>query len=206
MHQEKEKGKLNFVKVKGSCTACVVGLDGRRIEAANLGDSGFLVLRRSVSTVAGGSGGSGFSVVAASTPQLHFFNCPWQLSVDGQDKPQDAEVISVDVAPGDLLVLATDGLFDNLHLDEIVQVLDEQLAHDGAANEWTASAAEEDLQATVKMLSEVMARAAQRMARSTTAFTPFAVALTEEGEPSMGGKMDDITVLCSYVCSDDGDL
>jgi len=51
----------------------------------------------------------------------------------------------------------------------------------------------------------IVAKAAQRMARSTTASTPFAVALTEEGEPSIGGKMDDITVLCGFVCADASD-
>ena len=55
--------------------------------------------------------------------QQHFFNAPYQLAVVPpkmlkrgaiMDKPTDAEVVSMTVESGDIVLLATDGLFDNL--------------------------------------------------------------------------------------------
>ena len=54
----------------GSCTACVVALDrtGQTLHTANLGDSGFLLIRKG-------------KVVHRSEEQQHYFNTPFQLSV-----------------------------------------------------------------------------------------------------------------------------
>jgi len=54
----------------GSSTACVVVLDrtSRRLFAANLGDSGFVVVRAGV-------------VVHRSNEQQHYFNTPYQLAI-----------------------------------------------------------------------------------------------------------------------------
>lgn len=54
----------------GSSTACIVILDrqSHRLHTANLGDSGFLVVR-------------GGEVVHRSDEQQHYFNTPFQLSI-----------------------------------------------------------------------------------------------------------------------------
>lgn len=54
----------------GSSTACIVVLDRRshRLHTCNLGDSGFLVVRRG-------------EVVHRSDEQQHYFNTPFQLSI-----------------------------------------------------------------------------------------------------------------------------
>lgn len=60
----------------GSSTACIVVLDRQqhRLHTANLGDSGFLVVR-------------GGEVVHRSDEQQHYFNTPFQLSI----APPEAE-------------------------------------------------------------------------------------------------------------------
>lgn len=60
----------------GSSTACIVVLDrsSHRLHTANLGDSGFLVVR-------------GGEVVHRSDEQQHYFNTPFQLSI----APPEAE-------------------------------------------------------------------------------------------------------------------
>ena len=69
------------VPLQGSCTACIVMLDGATLRAANLGDSGFLVLRNN-------------QIVFRSPSQQHQFNFPYQLGGPGSkgDSPQAAEV------------------------------------------------------------------------------------------------------------------
>ncbi|NXU56177.1 PPTC7 phosphatase, partial [Turnix velox] len=66
----------NKVPLLGSSTACIVVLDrtSRRLHTANLGDSGFLVVR-------------GGEVVHRSDEQQHYFNTPFQLSI----APPEAE-------------------------------------------------------------------------------------------------------------------
>lgn len=69
-------GKLKHLCLKqafmsaGSSTACIVVLDrqSHQLHTANLGDSGFLVVR-------------GGEVVHRSDEQQHYFNTPFQLSI-----------------------------------------------------------------------------------------------------------------------------
>uniref|UniRef100_A0A8C7U7J4 Protein phosphatase n=1 Tax=Oncorhynchus mykiss TaxID=8022 RepID=A0A8C7U7J4_ONCMY len=66
----------NKVPLLGSSTACIVVLDrqSHRLHTANLGDSGFLVVREG-------------EVVHRSDEQQHYFNTPFQLSI----APPEAE-------------------------------------------------------------------------------------------------------------------
>ena len=40
-----------------------------------------------------------------------------------EDAPEDSDIYHVRVREGDLLLLATDGVFDNLFLDEIIAIV-----------------------------------------------------------------------------------
>ncbi|XP_035302927.1 protein phosphatase PTC7 homolog isoform X2 [Cricetulus griseus] len=110
----------NKVPLLGSSTACIVVLDrsSHRLHTANLGDSGFLVVR-------------GGEVVHRSDEQQHYFNTPFQLSIappeaEGvilSDSPDAADSTSFDVQLGDIILTATDGLFDNMPDYMILQEL-----------------------------------------------------------------------------------
>merc|ERR1712100_924081 len=50
----------------GTCTACIVCLDGEELKAINVGDSGFSVFRRSEA--------DSWAVYFQTTEQVHFFN------------------------------------------------------------------------------------------------------------------------------------
>ena len=67
--------------VQGSCTACILMLEGAKLHAANLGDSGFMVIRKN-------------RIVFKSPQQQHQFNFPYQLGGEGtlSDTPAHAEV------------------------------------------------------------------------------------------------------------------
>ena len=55
---------------------------------------------------------------AALQAQQHSFNCPYQLASPTKwpeaDKPEDADMYEVELLPGDIVVLGSDGLFDNM--------------------------------------------------------------------------------------------
>lgn len=166
-----EKGHSQTT-VRGSCTACVVGINGSTLSATNLGDSGFLVLRAG-------------AVVFQTPQQQHSFNFPYQIgSKDSMsDPPSAAQRFSVDVLPGDIIVLGTDGLWDNCFNEEVVSVIN------------YCSQGSMDAPKT----AQVLAHYARHRAADTKFASPFAYSAFQNGLSYLGGKMDDITVLVAFV-------
>lgn len=104
----------------GSSTACVVLLnkENSTLYTANIGDSGFMVVRRG-------------RVIRRSEEQQHYFNTPFQLSLPPpgyqqdvlSDRPDAAITDNFQVEDGDVILVATDGVFDNLPQNLIVNEL-----------------------------------------------------------------------------------
>ncbi|KAG2496235.1 hypothetical protein HYH03_005833 [Edaphochlamys debaryana] len=168
--------------VQGSSTACIVLVNQPRgqLFAANLGDSGCLLLRPEAAE----SGASGVVdyIVKFRTNQLeHEFGRPYQLghhaAADSVDK---CDVATQTVRPGDVLVLGSDGLFDNLNDGEI-------------ADEVASCRGREEGPA---MMAQRLARLAFQAAYDKSRLTPYAAAASEHFDMCYsGGKPDDITVL-----------
>ena len=126
----------------GGSTACIgVADDQGRMQIANLGDSGFLQLRLG-------------AVHHYSNPQTHAFNTPYQLSIAPPhilaqaaifggtplaDQPDKAELADYMLHHGDVLILATDGVWDNLNSQDVLGVVSAQMRHYSA---WKRTAAE----------------------------------------------------------------
>ncbi|KAL5558084.1 hypothetical protein UlMin_034295 [Ulmus minor] len=160
-------------KAKGSSTACIIALTEQGIHAYNLGDSGFIVVRDGCT-------------VFRSPAQQHDFNFTYQLESGNRgDLPSSGQVFTVPVAPGDVLIAGTDGLFDNLYNNEITAVV----VH--------AMRAGFGPQATAQKIAALARQRAQDKNRQT----PFATAAQDAGYRYYGGKLDDITVVVSYVRS-----
>ncbi|CAK5279929.1 unnamed protein product [Mycena citricolor] len=105
----------------GSSTACIISLNATNglLRSANLGDSGFSILRDS-------------SVLYTQPIQSHFFNCPKQLTKLPQtgrrftracvDSPRAAETYETQLCDGDIVVAYTDGLTDNVFTYEMAEI------------------------------------------------------------------------------------
>ena len=186
-------------RLPGAATMCVVALDGKKLTCANVGDSGFRVVR-------------GGGVACGSTAGQHYFNCPYQLAYEALakdcDSAKDADVYSFDVEAGDVVVAGSDGLFDNVFDEEIASVVNAAYASAGDA----ASAAESAAKALVKVArkhaedKKYDSPYAREMAKSDTdkGGAPKAVGLFGGfqqmlGGGNLGGKMDDITVVVATV-------
>ncbi|KAK9749862.1 hypothetical protein RND81_02G156000 [Saponaria officinalis] len=168
-----EKAHAN-TKVIGSSTACIVALTDQGIHAINLGDSAFIVIREG-------------STVFRSPVQQYGFNFPYQLANgDGGDLPSSGQVFTFPVASGDVLVAGTDGLFDNMYDNEI-SALVVQATRSGLEPKITA---------------QNIANLAQQRAQDRHRQTPFSTAAHDAGVRYMGGKLDDITVVVSYITGD----
>ncbi|KAJ1973273.1 hypothetical protein H4R34_005132 [Dimargaris verticillata] len=103
--------------IRGSSTACLAILRDDELRVANLGDCGLLVIRQG-------------AVAFRTEEQQHSFNFPFQIGTGCADRPEDAQVFTVKVRRGDIIVLASDGIFDNLFEEDI---LDEVHRHLPAA-------------------------------------------------------------------------
>lgn len=168
--------------ILGSSTACVVVLnrDDCTLYTANIGDSGYMVVRRG-------------EVVRRSAEQQHYFNTPFQLSLPPpghqqdvlSDQPDSAMRDSFPVEDGDVILLATDGVFDNLPqnllVNELVKVQGERCA------------------SRLQMVANSIAWMARNLSFDETFVSPFAESAFANGINTIGGKPDDITVILATV-------
>ncbi|KAF8924301.1 hypothetical protein BGZ58_001950 [Dissophora ornata] len=92
----------------GSSTACLAILRDDELRIANLGDCGVSVIRRN-------------EFIFRTEEQQHSFNYPYQLGTGSTDIPTDAQVFTVKVESGDIVVMGTDGIFDNLFDEDILE-------------------------------------------------------------------------------------
>ncbi|KAK1433571.1 hypothetical protein QVD17_10483 [Tagetes erecta] len=164
-------------KAKGSSTACIIALTNQGLNAINLGDSGFMVVRDGCT-------------VFRSPAQQHDFNFTYQLeNGSNSDLPSSGQVFSIPVAPGDVIIAGTDGLFDNLYNNDITAIV----VH--------AVRAGLEPQATAQKIAALARQRAQEKDRQT----PFSAAAQEAGFRYYGGKLDDITVVVSYITASKDD-
>ncbi len=118
--------------VTGSATTCVVSLDDDlKLEICNVGDSGFLLLRQIpirefrwfnfLWYLRQFEREEEYFIVAKSVPMIHAENHPFQLgSEDAPTRDNIPESSFMKTKVGDIIILGTDGLFDNLSETEIL--------------------------------------------------------------------------------------
>ncbi|KAJ4575521.1 Protein phosphatase 2C 7 [Exophiala dermatitidis] len=202
----------------GGTTACVAVTQGDgRTRIANLGDSGFLQLRLG-------------KVHHYSIPQTHAFNTPYQLSltppeilaqamifggVPLNDKPDRADLADHMLRHGDVLVLATDGVWDNLNSHDVLSIVSRTMRATGA---WlrtpdqgdtispvlgelvdkTTAMQKHKLPATLQsFLAATIVGEAKAASENSKRDGPFAKEMQKNFpfDPWHGGKVDDIAVL-----------
>jgi protein phosphatase PTC7 len=171
----------------GGSTACILSINYAaedkqvlKLTAANLGDSSFLVVRNG-------------KVLYHSYEQTHFFNCPYQLTVPKidsnplQDDPTKAIILDqpIDLIKGDVVILCTDGLTDNVFDSSIAKIVSN--AQGGTEEDISAHIAKEILLLAFKN------------SRSRNVVTPFMKYASENGHKYRGGKQDDITIIVALI-------
>ncbi|KAH9043247.1 phosphatase 2C-like domain-containing protein [Lactarius pseudohatsudake] len=172
--------------IAGSSTACLITLNASSglLRAANLGDSGFMIIRCS-------------SVFHRQRAQTHFFNCPKQLAKIPSvirrssgaitDSPEDADVYETILRDGDLVIAYTDGLSDNVFNHEITSICT-LVSRSGVSEE-----------AQVKLISDRIIEYARGCMFNERRASPFQKAAAMNGTVFNGGKIDDITVAVALV-------
>lgn len=206
--------------VAGGCTASIAVVDQvGGMETANLGDSGFLVI------------GPG-RVAYRSQAQTHAFNTPYQMSkvpakIQAQhaifggsthfsETPKQADVEKHQLKHGDLVLFATDGVWDNLSAQDtlgiVTRVMEEQgywfkshnfpgaetMLNDTMVRSMPQRIREKDHEKYLPMLvATAVMREAKTAGLDRRRDGPFAKEVKQHypGEDWRGGKPDDIAVV-----------
>ncbi|KAJ2965115.1 hypothetical protein NQZ79_g156 [Umbelopsis isabellina] len=171
--------------IVGSSTACLVILRNDELRIANIGDCGVSIIRHN-------------NYVFRTEEQQHSFNFPVQLGTGSPDTPSDAQRFKVTVEKGDIVILASDGLFDNLFDEDILDIV----RHHVAAH--TVQSAKVSGPRTVNIepqtISDALAKRAKLVSEdSRNINSPFQTRAIQEGLYYQGGKTDDISVLVAIV-------
>jgi len=183
----------------GAATMVVGFVECNTLGVANLGDSGFMLLRRERRRL---------EIVAQSSEQHHRWNCPYQLTRlppslaekfpgFAKDTTADCETYNISLHAGDLLIFYSDGLRDNLHLDEILHIV--ECALPPAVSELVGLPS---CKTAPEIIAQSLALAAYERSCDPRARVPFATYCREHGYDFEGGKEDDITVVAAWVAQD----
>lgn len=184
----------------------------------SLGDSGFIQLRPN-------------AILYSSNPQTHAFNTPYQLSIIPprilarsrifgggplHDYPRDSSITNHQVRHGDVLVFATDGVWDNLSSVDVLKIVSRYMTgFDAWSTGKNGVSASDKLDAltqaggiakehenTIQALLAVAITSEAKMASQDTKLDgPFAKEVHKfyPHEDYHGGKVDDICVIVAVV-------
>ncbi|XP_071936034.1 probable protein phosphatase 2C 26 isoform X3 [Coffea arabica] len=165
----------------GSATVIIAMLEKNgTLKIASVGDCGLRVIRKG-------------QVVFSTSPEEHYFDCPYQLSSEAVGQTYlDATVSSVELVKGDTLVIGSDGLFDNVFDHEIVSAVG--TTSDGVTN-----------------TAKVLANLAHTHSLDLSYESPYSLEARARqgfdvpwwkkmlGMKLTGGKLDDITVIVGHA-------
>ncbi|GMI74690.1 hypothetical protein HRI_001138300 [Hibiscus trionum] len=154
----------------GSSTVLVAYFDDRALHVANIGDSGFMIVRNG-------------AVFKRSSSMLYELNFPVQI--ERGDHPSDfVEVYRIDLDENDVIITATDGLFDNLYEKDIASIVFKSLQENLRPQE----------------IAELLATRAQEVGQLSLVRSPLSDEVQAAGYVGYRGrKLDDATVIVSLV-------
>ena len=167
---------------KGTSTLVVVTLpfEGNVMHTSWVGDSSYCILRvyENADYVV--------SVVHTSKAQQKGFNYPYQLGWQHGDHPDVAKTDKHELQEGDIVVVGSDGVFDNLTPEQIAEVIQKQLQ---------ASRGRFD----PNMIAKAIADEAFRFSLDDRYNSPFSKEAAKYQIKYQGGKSDDIAVSLGQV-------
>jgi protein phosphatase PTC7 len=123
-----------------------------------------------------------------TSPQEHEFGWPYQLGLhtnhEPADAPEECQLASIRALPGDIVIVGSDGLFDNLFDRDIYAIV---MKHHNTSR------------SPAPLVRELM-EAAYTNSLSRRAVTPYSFGASEWFDMVYnGGKPDDISIVAAYL-------
>ena len=157
----------------GSTTAVLAAVRSDNLDILNLGDSGCSLFR-------------GNRFIFETKTQTHGFNFPLQLGPTSKDSPKDADETFIKASVGDILVLATDGVWDNIWVSDI-------------ENEIKRALRLSNYEKIAQEIANTIGEMAAKNGANQRYDSPFAAEARRAGYNYIGGKLDDVTVVAAIV-------
>jgi protein phosphatase PTC7 len=163
-----EAVKFADARATGATTAIVASIDGEGfLHALNVGDSTCIVVRDG-------------KIAAQTKEKVHFFECPYQLGKDLPDRPKDGSKLTTKLRRGDIIVMGSDGVFDNVSENEVAKIV---------SNAPPRSS----------LMAKRIVDLSRRISLDPKADTPFAKLAKKKGDrdyqSGVGGKLDDVSCI-----------
>lgn len=110
------------------------------------------------------------------------------------DLPKDADTKRFFLKDGDLILLATDGYFDNMYSHETLEMINSSMKPIEESQ-----TDNEVVTATIRGLAKTLTDRARRLSLNPKRLSPWAKAAQAQGSNYRGGKVDDITCIVTLV-------
>lgn len=156
----------------GASTAIVASIgESGFLQALNVGDSCCIIVRN--------------GKITAKTREIsHYWECPYQLSDDSPDQPKDGTKLNVELIPGDVILMGSDGVFDNMSDDLILDVIKSS-----------------PLKPTP--LAKKICDVSRKVSLDKSSVTPYSRQAKRRGDADfrdgLGGKVDDVSCV-AVIC------
>lgn len=153
----------------GASTAVVASIgENGFLQALNVGDSACYVVRD--------------GKVTAKTREIsHYWECPYQLSEDSPDQPKDGTKLNVELIPGDIILMGSDGVFDNVNDDQLLELVAKSPVVKPTS------------------LAKKVCDLSRKISLDKTAVTPYSKQAQRRGDADfrdgLGGKLDDVSCI-----------
>jgi protein phosphatase PTC7 len=176
----KSVNDINKLKILGSSTLCALTIEKSNniLCSVNLGDSCYMIARPKDSAP------GEFDLFYKSEEQQHSFNVPFQIG-QGGDKPIKAVALEHQLECKDVIILATDGLWDNMDNDRILSILKSCCDGNHIIN--------------AQKVSDILAEEAEKLSLDENYNSPFAINARKNNLRFNGGKPDDISIIITQV-------
>ena len=122
------------------------------------------------------------------------------------DMPKDADQKTFFLKDNDIILLATDGYFDNVYPQETLSLVNstmKTIVHPSSSSTTTTTATtnmtDEEVATTVRGLAKSLTDAARRYSLDPKRLSPWARDARAHGSNYRGGKIDDITCIVTLV-------
>lgn len=209
--------------IVGSSTACIAMCDGEKhqLNFSNLGDSGIIILRHIDVDEKRSSKQrtTDLKIAFVSQQQLRSFNHPFQLGWTGEDTSNENTSFktaeescqnSIHIRRGDIIIMATDGLFDNVELEDIAKIAWEWEQTNGfivggdmtsREKRWRRGSSMTNVSAnSIDDLANMLVERARENSLDGRTDSPFAILAKENDIMWSGGEYLELFLLLGRLC------